>query len=147
MSPILNPSPFLGVCVTPSQSRPPMIGFPANSGNASCSSDTSAQHNGPTSLEVCPPVSCFRQHDPNGCSHQHFAPRQVACKYILMRVDNGRQIDLPCADLLLQYRRNSEWAISLFSWNPGLLARTHSSGFAGSMITASFVLSSTTRYA
>lgn len=36
ISPILKPSPFFGVCVTPSQSLPPITDLPLNSGSASC---------------------------------------------------------------------------------------------------------------
>lgn len=66
---------------------------------------------------------------------------------VLMCVDDGGKIDFASLSSLLQNRGNpTHCQLSCLIETPmGLIS--YSGGFAGSMITASLVLSSTTRYA
>jgi len=66
--------------------------------------------------------------------------------YILMRVDNCSQVDLAGTDLLFQNRCYSSLTRSAFSLSFKIRV-SYSSGWAGSMITASLDFSSTTKYA
>ena len=59
-----------------------------------------------------------------------------------MRVENGSQIDPTVLDLRVQNRFDPERRASINSLQTSQL--TYSGGFAGSIITASFVLSSLT---
>jgi hypothetical protein len=90
------------------------------------------------------PISCFLQHGPSGCfglAKSH--PDGGECD-VLMGVDNGREVNFPRFYLLFEHRSYSMPQVS-HSLQLYEIVWTNSSGFAGSIITASFDLSSITR--
>lgn len=91
------------------------------------------------------PSSCSLQHGPSGCSacvSTCLSPWVKAGS--LMCIDYCGQIDLPCINLFLDYRSYSARARQTIGPMTSVDG-TYSGGFAGSIITASFVLSSLTR--
>ena len=98
ISPILKPSPFFGVRVTPSQSLPPMIGFPLNSewANWLCmlvgprDKGLKATHQFLVSTSMVPMTNSVR------------TPPCSSKLDILVCVDNCRQVYLSRTNLLLQ---------------------------------------------
>lgn len=93
------------------------------------------------------PSSCSLPHGPNDyeCIRDgHLISELIEYIRLLMCIDNRRKVDLPRVNLFPQYWRYSRTSFSLTLF-PEEVDMAHSEGFAGSMMTASLDLSSTTR--
>lgn len=154
MSPILKPSPLPGVLVTASQSLPPMIGSLARPSSASWDRGgqvskfrrevTRNSLRGFLTSFLLPPAWSQWLGDVELALLSPWAGGEERGG-ILMSVDDSRQVDLAVLNGLPQNWSNS--AITELAHMPGPWSSiyTHSGGLAGSMMTASLDLSSTTR--